>query len=67
VINREFGNLELIKLFKYNLSKAQLMEIKDLLAGYFARKATSEADKVWEEKGLTNETMDEWLNDPIQH
>jgi hypothetical protein len=58
--------LELIKLFNYNLNEAQLMEVKSLLARYFAEKATAETDKVWEEKGLTNETMDAWLNEHLR-
>ncbi|NIM14146.1 MAG: hypothetical protein GTO45_19055 [Candidatus Aminicenantes bacterium] len=58
--------LELVKLFSYNLNEKQLLEIKDLLAKYFADKATQEMDKVWQEKGLTNETMDTWLNEHLR-
>lgn len=53
--------LELIKLFSYNLDEKQLLEVKSLLAKYFADKATREMDKIWEEKELTDETMDTWL------
>ena len=58
--------LELIKLFSYNLNEKQLVEIKDLLGKYFAEKATKEMDKVWEEKGLTNDTMNAWLNEHLR-
>jgi hypothetical protein len=58
--------LELLKLFKYNLNQKQLLEVKDLLAKYFADKATREMDKLWEEKGLTDETMDSWLNEHMR-
>jgi len=58
--------LELLKLFKYNLNQKQLLEVKDLLAKYFADKATQEMDKLWEEKELTNETMDSWLNEHMR-
>lgn len=58
--------LELIKLFNYNLSKKQLLDVRDLLGKYFAAKATQEMDKVWDEKGLTNETMDSWLNEHLR-
>ncbi|HLP47459.1 MAG TPA: hypothetical protein VK469_16035 [Candidatus Kapabacteria bacterium] len=58
--------LELIKLFSYNLDEKQLLEVKYLLAKYFADKATQEMDKVWEEKRLTNETMDTWLNEHLR-
>lgn len=55
--------LELIKLFSYNLNEKQLLEVKELLARYFAEKATMEADRIWDEEGLTNQTMDQWLNE----
>ena len=58
--------LELIKLFSYNLNTNQLLEVKDLLAKYFADKATQEMDKIWEEKKLTNETMDSWLKEHLR-
>lgn len=53
--------LELLKVFSIELPDEQLVEIRDLLAGYFAEKASVEMDKLWEEKGWTNETMDAWL------
>ena len=37
-----------------------------MLADYFMNKAMDEADKIWDERGYTNELMDEWLNDPNQ-
>ena len=41
--------IELLKLFPYNLSDKQLMEIKNMLAKYFAKSATEEMDKLWDE------------------
>ena len=58
--------LELIKLFNYNLSQTQLLEVKDLLSNYFADKATNEMDQLWEEKGLSDVTMDSWLNEHVR-
>lgn len=55
--------LELLKLFNYELSDEQLLEIKELLSNYFAQQATDEMDKVWDEQGLTEGTMDKWLNE----
>ena len=64
VIDKPLTNLqlELLKLYSFDLSEEQLLEVKRLLANYFADKATDEMDKLWEEKGWTDETMDEWLN-----
>lgn len=53
--------LELLKLYSFNLTEPQLIEIKRLLARYFAETASDEMDRLWEENGWTNETMDEWL------
>lgn len=55
--------LELLKLYSTNLPEEDLLEIKRMLANYFMKKAIEEADKVWDEKGYTNETMDEWLKE----
>jgi len=40
-----------------------LLNIKRYLAKYFAFKAIGEADEVWDQKGYTNETMNQWLNE----
>jgi hypothetical protein len=55
--------LELLKLYSTNLDQKDLVEIKRMLAHYFAQRAIKEADKIWEEKGLTNEDMEKWLNE----
>jgi len=54
--------LELLKLYSTNLSDAELIELKDLLAKFYAEKAVKHADEVWDEKGLTNDDIDIWLN-----
>ena len=38
------------------------MELKDMLAKFYADKATSQADTIWNKRGLSNEDMDKWLN-----
>ncbi|CAN5574396.1 hypothetical protein BH10ACI1_BH10ACI1_33270 [soil metagenome] len=50
--------LELLKTFRYNLNEMQLAEIREMLAGYFAQKATSEMDKFWEENSWNTETIE---------
>jgi hypothetical protein len=55
--------LELLKLYSSDISEADLLHIKRYLAKYFAFKAIGEADHAWEDKGYTNETMDQWLNE----
>lgn len=55
---------ELLKLYSMNVSEQDLLNFKDYLANYFMQKAIDGADKVWEERGYTNELMNEWLNEP---
>jgi len=55
--------VELIKVFSFDLSEAQVLEIRSLLANYFADKATEEADRLWEERGWTDETMENWADE----
>jgi len=53
--------IELIKLFNQEVPDEQLLEIKNLLAKYFAEVATREMDKLWDENDWNNDTMEEWL------
>ena len=53
---------ELLKLYASNVDENDLLQIKRYLAKYFAEKAIKEADKIWDEKGYTNETMNQWLS-----
>ena len=58
--------LELLKIFSVKLSEQQLLEIKEVLANYFASKATEEMDKLWEANGWTEETMKQWRNEHLR-
>ena len=54
---------ELLKLYSSNIAETDLVNIKRFLAKYFASNAIGEADRIWEQKGYNNETMDKWLNE----
>ena len=58
-IPQPFTNLqlELLKIYARRLPENDLLEIKRMLAQYFMDKASDLADKVWEEKGLTEEKI----------
>ena len=58
--------LELLKLYSTNLSEKDILELKDVLARFYAEKSIELADRVWEQKGYTNEDMDSILNDDGQ-
>lgn len=54
---------ELLKLYSADLSPEELDELKTVLGKFYARKASKSADKVWNEKKYTDETIEEWLNE----
>lgn len=58
---------ELIKLYNADIKEDYLLHIKQYLASYFTGKAMNEADNIWEQKGYTSDTMNQWLNDPVRH
>ena len=64
VLNYPLSNVqvELMKLFNTNLSDSELVELKDLLARFYADKAIDKADKIWDKKELSDKDMEKWLN-----
>jgi hypothetical protein len=58
--------LELLKLFQYNLPEKQLAEIKNMLAKYFAKSATEEMDKLWEDNAWNAEIMNQWTDEHLR-
>jgi len=55
--------LELLKIYSRDIPDDELFEVKNMLAKYFAGKAVKAANKVWDEKNLTNDDMNEWLDE----
>lgn len=58
--------IELLKLFQYNLPEKQLAEIKNILAKYFTKTATAEMDKLWEDNDWNNDIMKDWANEHLR-
>ena len=58
-ISQPFNNaqLELLKLFADDVPEEDLKAIKELISRYFLEKAKTEADKIWEEKGLDSDEL----------
>jgi len=54
--------LEILKAFSFNLDNNELQDFKDVIADYFAKRAIQSANKVWDEKGWTDEDVDRMLN-----
>lgn len=49
-----------------NVNEEQQMEISDLLARYFAEKAFDEADKLWDDGIIGEQTIEEWKNEHMR-
>ncbi|MCF8361712.1 MAG: hypothetical protein K9G70_03725 [Prolixibacteraceae bacterium] len=58
---------ELLKLYSTEIPDDQLKEIKFLLSKYFAEKATSEIDRLWDENNWNGQTMNQWANEHNRH
>lgn len=54
---------ELLKIYSSNIDDADLKNIKRFLANYFSRKAIAGADDIWDKKGYSNQTMEQWLHE----
>lgn len=55
------AQLEVVQLFNLDLSEEELQELRRLLIAYKAARLFRKADEVWEAKGWTQETMDNFL------
>ena len=66
-VNQNFSNiqLELLKLYSTNIKDSELMEIKNYLAKYFAQKAVSRADSIWDAKGFDNDEFEGLMKEPL--
>ncbi|GHU13176.1 hypothetical protein FACS189441_0120 [Betaproteobacteria bacterium] len=58
--------MQLLHIFKYQRDEKELEEMRDILLDYLDKKIQKEAGQVWEERGYSNELMDEWLNTHIR-
>ena len=58
--------LELLRLFAVNPAENELVEIKDMLAKYFMRKAINQIAQIEAKRGTTDEDLDKWLADENQ-
>lgn len=58
--------LELLRLYAVNPAENELLEIKDMLAKYFMRKAINQIAEIEEKRGTTDEDLDKWLADENQ-
>ncbi len=54
--------LELLKVYSFNPSNQDLLEVKSLLGNYFAKKLIDNISLQAKKKGVTDDDLDKWLN-----
>ncbi len=55
--------MEYLKLLSFNLGENEMRELRHLIAKFLNDKMQKEVDKVWADKGYSEETVKQWLND----
>ena len=67
-IQQPFTNvqLELSKTFAHNLNEEELLQLRKLLAAFFAQRAIEAANRAWDEKGWTDEDVDRLLKTKLR-
>jgi hypothetical protein len=65
------AQIELLKLLANDLSEAELADLKKILLAFKLQRVVQLADNTWDEKGWSQETMDQFLQThmrtPYQH
>ena len=63
--NKKLSNiqLELLKIFSFNLTDEELSELKDILVKFFADKISSEADKIYEKNNWNEAEIENILRE----
>jgi hypothetical protein len=55
--------LEIVKLYSTEMERQDLLELKQVLANFFAQKAIQEVGHIWDEQHLTDDDMEAWLDE----
>ncbi|GAA4413038.1 hypothetical protein GCM10023187_40860 [Nibrella viscosa] len=58
--------MELLKLYPYNISEEQIRDIRKLLADYFAQQVDDEMNRLWQEKNWNEQTLEGWKNEHMR-
>ncbi len=53
--------VELLKIFAYQVDEQTLLVLRDMLSDFFAKQATQQFDMLWEKNNWSDATMDSWL------
>jgi hypothetical protein len=54
---------ELLKIYSTDITESELGELKAIFAQFYANKSIEYANKSWNEKELSNDLMNQWLDE----
>ncbi len=60
------AQLELLRMFSKQYPDNVWVEVKDMLSKYFMEKASTEMDSLFEEKGWSDEKIQEWASEHMR-
>lgn len=58
--------LELLKLYSYNVSDEEVRDIKKMLADFFSKKIDEEMNQLWEDKAWDVQSIEGWKNERLR-
>lgn len=58
--------MELLKLYPYNVSENELKDIRSILAVYFVGKIDSEMNDLWEKNEWNDQTIEAWKSEHLR-
>jgi len=58
--------LHLLRMFSHKRDEESLFELKEVLFNHYCQKVSEESKRIWKDKNLNSETMNEWLNTHIK-
>mgnify|MGYP003407814890 CR=1 FL=1 len=58
--------LEILKVFSFELSEEQIKEVRSLLSSYFADKVTSEMDDLFQANDWNEGKIEEWSKEHMR-
>jgi len=58
--------LHLLHIFSHNKDNESLNELKDVLFNYYCQKVNEEGSRIWKERNMNNEVMQELLNTHVR-
>jgi hypothetical protein len=60
------SQIEILKMFEFHKTEEDMKRLKKVLLDYLYNRAMEETSKVWDERGYTAETMEQWKDEHMR-